>query len=421
MIRRFDHMWKILPSRIRQNVIRRSIDVTSETGKYLIKVASTQEELEGAYRLLYLAYRRLGITPADPSGMRCNIFQALPYTTTIIAKDQDKIIATIAVIKDSSVGFPSDQHYRIENDHFRSQGYRLSEISALAVDRGYRRNHAISLSLMKYVFLYATRYMNCSMLCATIHPRAFDFYSGLFNFRRNGKEIQYPFANNAPAIHISHDTSTAAGFTAAISAHVPKNINIHRFIFEENTPGFCFPERVGATNNYLLDPVMTPELLKILFVEKTNVFKDASPEEKSLIRSAWDPHIDLSGVPYLCDSPPARSFRYPVDGPAALLFKDRVIFGSMYDISEGGLFVSTPETVALKSECEIIFNFANHSFRMPAVVRWQQPGVHRHPSGYGVQFSGNFGISSLKQTLKSLYKIAETGEPREMVPHPKAA
>ena len=377
-------IWNRLTPGIRQHLIRRSIDLSRQSNRYIFKIAETKEELEGAYRLLYDSYLRTGLMDPHPNQMRCNVYQSLPYTTTVICKEGNRIIGTIGIIKDSPIGFPSDKVFKEQNDFYRKKGFHLCELSALAVSPGNRGNHEVSLSLMKFMYFYITRYMNCTMMCATIHPRAFDFYAALFSFQRNGEIVKYEFANGALATHISGECAPIEGFMKFAYKDVEPEYNLYNFIFLHESPAMQFPKR---KHTCVLDPIMTPELLKYFFVEKTEVFKNCSPEELSLVASAWKLHFDIGTVPYLKDVDISRSFRYPTQVQAVLLHEHRAIFGVISDLSEGGFFFQTDERLAPAPYHEIIFNFSHKTFRIPCTPRWHhEKDADRMAGGYGMEF-----------------------------------
>ncbi|HLD99774.1 MAG TPA: GNAT family N-acetyltransferase [Bdellovibrionota bacterium] len=285
-------------------MIRRRLEVPPRNGRLAIHIASTREELEGAFRLLHDLYVAQGLMKPHPSRFRCNIYQASPDTATIVALDGARAVGTVSVIKDSGLRFPSDDVYRRENNRYRDLGYRMCEISALAIHPEYRRRHATALGLMKYLFRYATHFMNCTMLCATVHPRALDFYRAVFNFRQNGKAVRYQFAENAPAIHISTDCLVLKDWMRNQFGRAPARRNLYQFIFKNDYPRMTFPNwRLGCTP----DPVMTAELLEYFFVRNSEVFREASAEQLTFLKSAYQLYFDIEQIPYFNRTLPART------------------------------------------------------------------------------------------------------------------
>lgn len=365
-------------------------------------IATTRDELETAYRLLHDCYVGAKLMDPHPSGLRCNIYSALPYTTTIIARKGTEVIGTVSLIKDSPIGFPSDKEYRRENDSYRAQGYRMVEVSALAVDPRYREDHRISLHMMKYLYEYAHRYMDCDLLCATVHPRAYDFYAALLGFQKNGDTVSYGFVKGALAIHITLDLDFAYdhGMKQLYARSAPEH-DLYGFMVREKAP-FTFPNR---DRSCVLDPVMTPEMLHYFFDERTSLFSALDPKELALIRSAYDLHFDMSGVPGLqteSNEQVARAFRYPMRLSAVMLSPNGAAFGEVQDISTGGLFIQTRDAIEIGAELEAVFSLGEDLFRLPCVARWHQNGKGKLTvTGYGI----NFLVADLRlvRALRSLH------------------
>src|SRR5690349_17311843 len=78
--------------------LRRKL-VLSDISKegFTFKLASSADELDQAYRLLHDAYVKEGYMQPHPSGLRCSIFGALPYTSVLIAKYKDEVVSTVSL------------------------------------------------------------------------------------------------------------------------------------------------------------------------------------------------------------------------------------------------------------------------------------------------------------------------------------
>lgn len=401
-----------LPESVRHRLFRRALRITRVCDAELtVKIAETREELESAYSLLHDCYVGMRLMKPHPAGLRCSLYSALPYTTTIIAKRGDKIVGTVSLIKDSEVGVPSDKEYQDENDLHRAQGHRLVEVSALAVSPEVRnQGHTVSLHLMKYLYQYATRYMDCDMLCATIHPRAWDFYAALLGFKRNGKVVNYGFVQGALAIHITLDLEwTENVWMPQAYRDVPAERDLLRFMTREPSP-FVFPDRSASS---VLDPVLTPENLEYFFAERTSVFAEVSPKELALIRSAYALHFDVSRIPFLMEAEKTiRPFRYPMRFRALLAASDGgSILGRVLDLSSGGLFFETTHDLAIGKVYEVRIELDGQAIRLPCVPKWRNSGGARHrdslrhPQGFGMSFA----VTDLRVVnfLKSLHQVAD--------------
>jgi hypothetical protein len=376
-----------VPEGLRHRLIRSSISIPAvDAAEYTFKIAETREELEVAYGLLHDCYVGSRLMRRHPSGLRCTLFTALPYTTTIIAIHHQRVVGTVSLIRDSEVGFPSDKEYRGENDAVRSKGFKAVEVSAFAVDPEYRRrDHMISFYLMKFLFQYARRYMGCDMLVATVHPRSWDFYAALLGFKRSGREVSYGFVEGALAIHISLDLKVAENewFPRKYRGLGPTR-NLFQFMTGPHA-AMKFPERHIPS---VLDPVMTPEYLEYFFVHKTKLFSELSQRELSLIYHAYALHFDPASVPYLSGAfDTSRPFRYPMELAIDLSGNGQLLSAQVFDLSLGGAFIATERKLEVGSTYEATIFLGGETLRIPCVPRWCNTSQSlRHPAGYGVSF-----------------------------------
>ncbi len=80
-------LFSVLPKVWRFALYRSFVDCDPKPDRRLVlKIAETKEELEACFKLLHDAYVGSGFMVPHPSGMRVNIYHALPTTTTLCAK-----------------------------------------------------------------------------------------------------------------------------------------------------------------------------------------------------------------------------------------------------------------------------------------------------------------------------------------------
>ncbi len=381
---------KLIPSVIKEKMISDTLDLTSSYSnqKITIKLAQTQSEIEAAYKLLHDTYVQSGLMSPHPSGMRVNIYSALPYTSVVIAKEGENVIGTVSLIRDSPIGFPSDKEYLKENDELRNQGFHLVEVSALAIHDQYRRNKngaIVSLMLLKYLYNYAFFYMGSDLLCATVHPRAFVFYKSLFGASQNGAITEYKFVNKALAIHVSLPLAHAFKYMQNKFNMKPPQKNFFHFITSFTSQQYLYPQR---TSDLHLDPVMTPEILEEIFIKKTGLLPSLNIENLSYIKWAYALHFSLEHLPLFKSlQKEDRSFRYLSNIPVAVVGK-KLHIGKAKDISTGGLFFSAPECdLSLEESVTLIFNLKNEVLQVQGKIITHQRTVKRLGKGVGIQFT----------------------------------
>ena len=59
-----------------------------------LSLAVTRDDLEAAYRLLHDVYTEIGFMEHHPSGLRLNVYNMLPHTSTVVAKIDGKVEIT---------------------------------------------------------------------------------------------------------------------------------------------------------------------------------------------------------------------------------------------------------------------------------------------------------------------------------------
>ena len=277
----------ILPRKVRFAVIRNMIKCdVAPPAKLILKVAETRTELEECFSLLHDAYVAVGFMKPDPSGMRATIYHALPTTTTLLARYNDRIVGTISLIRESPLGFPMQKIFNIEKIH--RAGGNIAEVSALAIDRRFQALGGIILfPLMKFMYEYSTKFFDTRHLVIAVNPRHIGFYESVLFFQRL-EEVpvdHYDFVNGAPAVGAHLDLKGAPEiYSACYDAKEPAK-NLYRYFVDLHLPNIIFPDKRFYTTN---DPVMTPELLDHFFNKRTQVFSKLNDQEKRILREIYD-------------------------------------------------------------------------------------------------------------------------------------
>ena len=119
----------------RKNKVQRRLALLKRTGLFgsnllgaEISRASSMQELDEAYRLVYEIFLEIGYIKPNPYRIRIRTYEATAETATFIAKHDGKIVGVQSVVLDSpDLGLPSDVAFQSELDVLRSQGIRLTE------------------------------------------------------------------------------------------------------------------------------------------------------------------------------------------------------------------------------------------------------------------------------------------------------
>lgn len=169
------------------------------------RVANGWYDRSAAFRLVYRAYLRAGLTHSSKVRMRVTPYQLLDSTVVFLATLRRAPICTVSLVGDGDMGLPIETVYGGEVDDLRARGLRLGEVSALA-DR--RRK----LSRTLPVFVSLTRLLvQCAQLrgidrlLVAVHPRHARFYERFLAFQRIAEEKPYPLVRDNPAVALQLD------------------------------------------------------------------------------------------------------------------------------------------------------------------------------------------------------------------------
>ncbi len=191
--------------------IRRShlltLGLESEIDRPAIKVAETDKEYKGSFRLLYQTYREMGYTGEHESKMLYNMWSLLHSTGIFVFKSYEDVIASVSLIQDTSkFGLPIDAVFREEVDLLRGQGRRVAEIGALATSYEQRMANIVML-LFKAIYHY-TRLVEISDLVAIVNPKHVQFYTDILLFEPFSSEMRHYEKVGAPAVALRVNLET---------------------------------------------------------------------------------------------------------------------------------------------------------------------------------------------------------------------
>lgn len=276
-----------LPRRWRFALFRRMVDCDPSPGTELqLKIADTREELESCFALLHDAYVAAGFMKPDPSGLRVTIYHALPTTTTLCAKVDDRVVGTISLIREGVFGFPLQQAFDL--GAVRAQEGQIAEVSALAVHPDFRKTGGrILFPLMKFMYEYCTSYFDTRHLVIAVNPNKIELYESLLMFERLQAHVveNYDFANGAPAVGASLDLAGVRKRMKRLYGGRPLRRNLYHYFMKLRLPNIQAPARRYHTTN---DPVMTGELIDYFFNRRTQAFAALDDRKKLLLRSIYD-------------------------------------------------------------------------------------------------------------------------------------
>lgn len=170
-------------------------------GALTFSLAQDMGDLLQAYALVYRNYLRAEYIGRHESQLRYGVCNALPETTTVVAKLKDRVVTTASIIFDSPLGLPMDNIYQEEVDSLRTEGARICEVTMLADRRraGIRTIPSI-LKMFKLILHYAHNKGRVTDILITINPSHEVFYTRYLPFEDFAGLRYYPSVKDAPAL-----------------------------------------------------------------------------------------------------------------------------------------------------------------------------------------------------------------------------
>jgi hypothetical protein len=192
-----------------------------------VKIASEPSEWRQAFRLLAANYRARGYDVPGSLPYRFTPYHALPDTLIAVAKDGDRVVATLSLIADTTLlGLPLEKIYPAEVAQLRRQGRHLAEGTSLAdTDLTLREFVRVFRTLIRLAMQYHVSRGGDSWVIA-VHPRHRCFYHKAYGFVPLGPCRAYPDVHDHPAEAYVLDIES-------MKTRVPK---VHSEVFGEPLP-----------------------------------------------------------------------------------------------------------------------------------------------------------------------------------------
>jgi hypothetical protein len=191
------------------------------------KRASRRGEFVRAFALLAAKYQARGYDEPSGKPFRFTPHHALPGTLTFVAKDGERVVATLSMVPDSPLmRLPMESIYGEEIARLRREGRTLAEVTSLASDGlGPREFLHVFTALIKLAIQSHVRRGGDSWVI-TINPRHRAFYRRAMGFVPIGPRRPHPSVRAHPAEPYLLDEGL-------IAARAPDG---HRDLFVEELP-----------------------------------------------------------------------------------------------------------------------------------------------------------------------------------------
>lgn len=178
----------------------RSIAVAGLSRPIRVKIASERDEFEQAFRLVADRYKARGYETPGAGPYRYTPYHALPGTVTFVAKDGDRVVATLSLVPDNdTLGLPMESIYGEEVASLRWEGRTLGEVTCLA-EEGLNPREFLKVfsALIRVMFQYHVRRGGDTWVI-TVNPRHRSYYTKVLGFVPLGPCRSYSSVGDAPA------------------------------------------------------------------------------------------------------------------------------------------------------------------------------------------------------------------------------
>lgn len=202
-----------------------------------VRIASTADDYEAAFRLAYDVYYPLGYTAPDPAGMRVSPYQLRATAFVLLAYHHTIPVGTMTLYADDPDGLPGDEGWGGELDALRAAGHRLFESGALVVSQegGGAGDPKICFALFRHALVLAQRTPQ-ACFCSFVQLRHAAFYQQALCHRRFGQPRHYRWNGlDIPDVTplLLHLPGAAQEFRARYGLREEAG-NLHRFFFADD-------------------------------------------------------------------------------------------------------------------------------------------------------------------------------------------
>ena len=174
-----------------------------------VKIATTWDELEGAFRLVHQNYLRCGLTQPNVFDMRVTPYHLRSTTEVFVGILRSEVVCCMTLVRDEGLGLPLEDIYSPEISALKARGVKLAEVSCLADRRGdFARSLPLVLRLMS-LMAQCAKLRGVDMLVIAVHPRHAKFYERFTCFRCIGEERAYHTVRDKPAVALALDLRRA--------------------------------------------------------------------------------------------------------------------------------------------------------------------------------------------------------------------
>lgn len=162
--------------------------------------ATSLEQVESAWRLVYDRYTQMGLINENPFGIHAVPGAVGDHACVIWGPDGANVGYTMTLFRDNPMGLALDSVYARELDALRAKGRRLLEVGMLA-DRRQSATRGVGalFSMMRWAVHYGL-HTDLTDIVIGVHPRHAQFYVRCYGFEEFAEPTSYPLVRNNPVV-----------------------------------------------------------------------------------------------------------------------------------------------------------------------------------------------------------------------------
>ncbi len=243
------------------------VDITARLARAALRSSAPQclcatslEQVESAWRLVYERYSQMGLIDENPFGIHTAPTAVGQHACVIWGPEGPEVGYTMTLFRDNPMGLALDSVYARYLDELRRKGRRLLEVGMLA-DRRQSASRGVGalFSMMRWAIHYGL-HTDLTDIVIGVHPRHADFYIRCYGFEKFAPPTSYALVRNNPVVLLRLRLLEALakpelprGLADARDNPLPGSAFSHRFAFEpEQLRGSLIAGLLKA--RYCIDP-----------------------------------------------------------------------------------------------------------------------------------------------------------------------
>ncbi|HET7663113.1 MAG TPA: hypothetical protein VFK31_05680 [Rhodanobacteraceae bacterium] len=162
--------------------------------------ATSLEQVESAWRLVYNRYTQMGLIDENPFGMHLVPHAVGRHACVIWGPEGPEVGYTMTLFRDNPMGLALDSVYASHLNELRRDGHRLLEVGMLADRRrNASRGIAALFNMMRWAIYYGL-HNDVTDIVIGVHPRHAAFYLRCYGFEAFAPPTTYPLVRNNPVV-----------------------------------------------------------------------------------------------------------------------------------------------------------------------------------------------------------------------------